>query len=300
MGEHEGHSHDISNIKGVNLFIVVVLNFLITIAQVIGGIFSGSLALISDALHNLSDAVAIIISYIAIKISKKDNDEKRTFGYRRAGILAAFVNSSFLIIISFFLFKEAITRFLYPQNINAPVLITVALVGLLANIVGVFLLRKGSTEDMNIKSSYLHLLADAFSSVAVVIGGILIYFFNIYWIDPLLTILIGAYVLKESYEIIKESTHFLMQGVPKNVNVEEIAKALSNIENIEKVHHVHVWGMDERNIYFEAHINIIDMMVSDTKEIFAEVEHQLLHFGINHVTIQFEYDCCEGVDIIKK
>jgi len=294
------HSHDVSEVKGKNLAIVVILNFIITAAEIVGGIFSGSLSLISDSLHNFSDGISIIISYLAIKISGKEKDAKKTFGYKRATILAALINSSVLIAISVFLFWEAYDRFVHPEVINGSLVIWVALVGLVANIAGVMLLQKGSKNSLNIKSSYLHLLSDALSSVGVIIGGILIYFFNIYWIDPLLTVLIGLYVLKESFEIIKETVQILMQGVPENLHVEEVVKELEQMDAVENVHHVHIWNLDESNINFEAHVNIKDMFVSETNKILSEIEHRLSNHGINHVTIQFEYRGCEGVDIIKK
>jgi cobalt-zinc-cadmium efflux system protein len=299
--EHEhNHNNDISDIKGINLVFVVLLNFIIAISQIIGGIYSGSLSLISDALHNFSDGIAIAISYIAIKISNKGNDEKKTFGYNRSTILAALFNSLILIVISVFLLKETYFKFLNPQPIKGNIVIWVALVGLIANMIGVLLLQKGSKGDINIKSSYLHLLSDALFSLSIVIGGIIIYYLKIYWIDPLLTLIISLYILKESFEIIKKAINILMQGTPDNINLDEIVKDIEQIDNVVRVHHVHVWSLNENNINFEAHININNMMVSETKVILEEIRQQLLHLNINHVTIQFEYDCCNDVDIIKK
>ncbi len=304
--EHEEHnhnhsrSHDISEIKGARLIFVMLLNFLITAVEIVGGIYSGSLSLISDALHNFTDALAIIISYYAIKISGKQNDIKRTFGYRRASIMAALLNSSVLIGISVFLFKEAYVKFMNPQAINGSMIIWVALIGLVANALGVILLEKGSHGNMNIKSTYLHLLSDVLSSVGVVIGGILILFFKIYWVDPLLTVLISIYILKESLGILKEAINILMQGTPENIDINKIVDDLKKIDDVEDVHHVHVWSLDESNINFEAHINVKDMMVSETKRITEGIEHILNeHHGINHSTLQFEYKCCGDVGVIK-
>jgi cobalt-zinc-cadmium efflux system protein len=153
---------------------------------------------------------------------------------------------------------------------------------------------------MNLKSSYLHLLGDTLSSVGVIIGGILIYFFNVYWVDPLLTVLISLYVLKGSYEIIKGAIQILMQGVPKNLDLENIAQRLQEIDGVENVHHAHIWSLDENNIIFDAHVNIKDMLVSETDAIQNRIEHEMGRFGINHVTIQFEYNGCEGSDLIDK
>ena len=298
---HAGHSHlhDMSEIKGRNLIAVILLNFIITAAEIIGGVIAGSLSLISDALHNFSDGVSVIISYFAFLITKKKNDNKKTFGYKRAEILAAIINSSVLIIISIYLFREAYLKLINPEAVNGLYVIAVAVVALIANTFSVFLLEKGSQGDMNIKSTYLHLLSDALSSLAVIIGGAAIYFFKAYWIDPVLTILIGLYVLKESYEILKKAINILMQGVPEGFNIEKIVKDLKKIDLIEDIHHVHLWSLTEKDVHFEAHANIKDIKISETKPIMEKIEHILdEHYGINHATIQFEYKCCGGTEII--
>lgn len=299
---NHNHNHDVSNVKGINLLITMLLNFIITAAEVIGGLYSGSLSLISDALHNLSDALSIVLSYFAIRISKKSNDKKRTFGYKRSTILAAVINSTVLIVISFFLFKEAYLKFITPEKINGVIVIWVALIGLLANTLGAYLLHKGSKEDINMKSAYLHLLSDALSSIGVVVGGIVIYYFNIYWIDPLLTVIIGLYILKESYEILKQAINILMQGTPENIDIDEIAEELEEIETIKNIHHIHIWGLNENTIFFEAHVNLKDdILVSDTSKVYENIVHELKeHFGITHITIQFEFNGCKNVGIINK
>lgn len=299
-GHSHAHNHDVSNVKTSNLVVTMMLNFVITIAEVIGGIFAGSLSLVSDALHNLSDALSIIVSFSAIKISRKQNDEKMTFGYKRSSILAALINSSVLVGISLFLFKEAYGKFVSPEAINGTVVIWVALIGLIANFLGAYLLHSGSKDDMNMKSAYLHLFSDALSSVGVLLGGIMIRYFKIYWIDPVLTVAIAIYVLKESFEIIKKVVNVLMQGVPENIDIHELVEEIKEIPEVEDVHHIHVWSLDDNNVNFEAHLNIKDMMVSETGDINEAVEHKLHeHFGINHVTLQFEYNGCCGVGIIK-
>ena len=290
----QAHKHVESDVTGIKLFFVIILNFLITAAQIIGGLVSGSLSLISDALHNFSDGISMIISYLAIKVARKEKDLNRTFGYKRATILAALLNSSVLIVLSIYLFKEAYDRFINAQVIDGGLVIWVALIGLAANFVGMLLLRKNAKGDMNLKSSYLHLLSDTLSSVGVIIGGILISFLKIYWVDPLLTVLIALYVLVESYQIVKKAVQILMQGVPKNIDVDEITKELETIDSVENVHHVHVWSLDENNINFEAHVTIGDMPVSETYKVNREVERILEQFGINHITIQFECECCNG------
>ena len=300
-GHSHGHDHGHGGIKGARLIIVVVLNFIITVAELVGGFIAGSLSLITDALHNFSDGLSLIISYAGMKISGKEENSRKTFGYKRATILAAVINSSTLIGISIFLFKEAYERFMMPDKVNAVIVIWVALIGLIANFIGVYLLRSSSKGDMNIKSAYLHLLGDTLASVSVIIGGLCMYFFEIYWIDPALTVLISLYVLKESYEILKDAVNILMQGVPENIVVEDVVSEIRKITEVENVHHVHIWAVDEKNIIFEAHINVKDMLVSQTESLKNEIS-SVLHdkFGIEHVTIQFEYRCCPGEGVIKK
>jgi len=299
--QHKHHNHDVSTVKGSNFVITVILNFVITAAEIIGGIYSGSLSLISDALHNFSDAIAVIISYIAIKISKKENNEKKTFGYRRSGILAAVINSTVLIIISIFLFKEAYMRFMNPTPIKGFIVIWIAIIGIAANSLGAYLLHAGSDKDMNVKAIYLHLFTDALASFGVVIGGILIYFYKIYWVDSIVTVFIGFYILFESYKILKNAVNILMEGTPESIEIEKVVELINSIDGVIDVHHIHLWSLDEENINFESHLNVKDMLVSETEEISKNIKEELHdHFKITHVTIQFECNGCSGVGTIKK
>jgi len=292
----------IDNSKENRLIISAGLNFVTTVAQIIGGIFSGSLSLISDALHNLSDTVALVISLFAVRLAKRKNTEAQTFGYKRAEILSALFNACALVVVSIFLFKEAIVRFSHPHPINSVLMLSVASVGLIANIVSVFLLKAHAHEDLNIRAAYVHLFSDFLSSIAVIIGAVAIYLSKAYWIDPALTILIGIYVLKEGYKIIEESTHILMQHVPKGINLREIQGRIEGIVGVKDLHHAHLWAVTERDIHFEAHINVSrDMLVSETCLLVKQVEETLKeHFAITHVTLQVECDSCKGVPLVKE
>jgi cobalt-zinc-cadmium efflux system protein len=284
-----------------NLIIIMVLNFIITLVEVIGGLLSGSLSLLSDALHNFSDGISVIVSFIALKLSKKDNTLKNTFGYKRAEILAALFNSSFLIIISFFLFKEAYLRIQHPQNIESKIMITVALVGLVANTISVFLLKSGSKDNMNIRSAYLHLFSDSLSSIAVIIGGIFIYYFNLTIIDPILTFIIGAYVLKEGFDILKKSTDILMEKTPVQINILKIKEVVEKIPEVDNLHHVHIWQANDKEFLFEGHIDVKENInLSKAEELRSNISSILFNeFGINHTTIQIEYNTCKDKEIIK-
>lgn len=281
------------------LMITMLLNFAITIAQIIGGIFSGSLALISDALHNLSDAVSIIISYIALKLKQKDNSPKHTFGLKRAEILAAVINSSVLIAIYIFLFYEAGSRFFEPHKIEAGIMTMVAFGGLIANIIGTLLLKRDSENSINIRSSYIHLLSDSVASVAVIIGGAAIALWNIQWIDPLLTILIGIYIIKESYDILGEAIHVLMEGAPPEISLDEIKNVVEKFSEVSDIHHVHLWMVGDNDIHLEAHVNMNDMKISESDKLRIKIEEALeSKFGIHHITLQFECNQCPEAGLI--
>jgi cobalt-zinc-cadmium efflux system protein len=294
------HQHDhTEGTSEKNLFITMLLNFLITVVEIVGGIVSGSLSLLSDAIHNFSDGIAIIVSYIAIRLSKKPRTLKYTFGLKRAELLAAIINASTLIIISFFLIKEAIERFSHPTPITGNLMLVVAVVGLIANVIGTLLLKKGSDQNINIRAAYIHLLSDAVSSLAVIIGAVFIMMFNITWIDPALTIMISLWILKETYEIVKESVDVIMMSTPPDIDINEVQRAIEAVPGVKNIHHVHLWKMNDSDIHFEAHIDVDDVPVSRTAEIRGAIEQCLRDtYDINHTTLQFECDSCSQKGLV--
>jgi cobalt-zinc-cadmium efflux system protein len=289
---HHHHSHNIVNEK--NLIITMFLNFLITVVELIGGILSGSLSLISDALHNFSDGIAVIITFIAIRLSNKPKTFKHTFGFKRAEIIAAVINAATLIIISIYLIKEAIIRFYEPNFIEGTLMIIVASIGFIANSIGTFLLNKGKKDNINIKAAYLHLLSDAISSLGVIIGAIFIIYFEIYWIDPLLTIIISVYILRESYIIVKQAVEVIMMFTPKEIDIEELTKVIETFKGVKNIHHIHLWKLNDSDTHFEAHVETEDIKVSETVIIQQTIE-KYLHdkYEINHSTLQFECGRCD-------
>ncbi|MFN4224242.1 MAG: cation diffusion facilitator family transporter [Fervidobacterium nodosum] len=293
------HFNDVENLSGKKLFYVVLLNFGITLAEFIGGLIAGSLALVSDSMHNLSDALSIILAYFAHKISLRGANKGKTFGYGRAKIISAFVNSVTLMVITVLLIKEAVLRLIKPEFVHSDTVIIVGTIGLIANILSMIFLKGHSEKDINIKSAYLHMLGDAFSSVAVVLGAILIKYLNIPLIDPILTIFIALYIGKESFEILIKSLNVLMQSTPHNIDVDEIIKRLENISEIENVHHVHIWSLDDKTNFFEGHINLKeDVTVSQSMVIYKKIEQELSKMEIYHSTIQFEYKGCPECGVI--
>jgi cobalt-zinc-cadmium efflux system protein len=272
----------------------------ITTAQIIGGIISGSLALISDALHNFSDSISIVISYIALRLKLRSNSMKHTFGLKRAEILAAVINSVVMIVVCVYLFFEAYERLRNPQHIQAGIMSIVAVIGLLANLAAMLLLRRDSQSSINIRSAYLHLFGDTVSSVAVIAGGIAIAIWNINWIDPLLTVLIGVYIIRESNIILMEAIHVLMEGAPLDISIEDIQMEVEEFEEVENIHHIHLWMVGDNDVHLEAHVNINDMKISESDLLRERIEKSLHNkFGIHHITLQFECNQCPEVGLIK-
>ena len=285
------HNQDTNQVSLPRLIFTVILNLLITVAQIVGGIISGSLALISDAIHNLSDSVSVMLAWFAQVLSRRPSTKKSTFGYKRAEILAAFVNSIALIAISVYLIFEAIERLLHPQPVDAKWMFWLGLLGLIANGISVLILERDKNKNINIKAAYLHLVGDALTSLAVIAGAILIWFFNVIWVDAVVTILIGLYLLIHTWKLLKESVTILMQMVPAEINIAEIEARLLQVEGLISVHHIHVWNLTDKLLHFEGHLNLgHDLQVSETTVICDKVR-KLLHneFDIEHVTIQFEF-----------
>lgn len=279
-------------ITGQRFLAVTLLNVLITVVEIIGGLISGSLALLSDAFHNMGDSFSIILGYFAQQIGGRPETRKSTYGYRRSEILSALTNSLLLVIIAIFLIGKAIQRLSHPQHINGTIMMVVAIVGLVANFLSAALLHSGSHDNLNVKATYLHVLSDALSSVAVIIGGIILIFVNVPWLDPLLTIAVAIYIAYESLPIINQTIRILMQSSP-DLDYEAIAKDLTSIDGVDAVHHVHAWMIDEHHIIFSAHLNSEDKPLSQIEQIYSQVEKLLREkYGICHITLQAE--CSRG------
>ncbi len=285
------HSHNHHEVKGKNLLFSIILNIVITVAQIIGGIFSGSLALISDALHNFSDVLSLIFSYIANVLSKKKASLNQTFGYKRAEIIAAFVNAISLVIVAIFLIFEASQRFMNPEPIKSNLVIWMSLLGIFANGFSALLLKKDADHNLNMKSAYVHLFTDMMASVAVLIGGILMKYYQIYWIDSVLTFAIAIYLIYIGYDLLKDSTKILMLFTPSDIDIKEIVREIHQLSGVGKLHHIHVWHLNEHELHLEAHLDCSnDMKMSEFNVLLDKIEVVLLEkFNINHINIQPEY-----------
>ncbi len=297
---NHSHSHDETKINSKNLLWVTLLNLLITAAEVAGGLISNSLSLLSDALHNLSDAFATFIAWIASRLSARNSTPKATFGLKRVEILSALLNAVILIVLTLYLFREAWFRLQDPEPVNSLVMLIVASIGLIANLYAVVILKKDSHKSLNVKAAYIHLIGDTLSSVVVIIGGILMYYFSIFWIDPVITFLIGIYIIKETYEILRQTVAILMQQTPECINLHEIKEEIEKIEEINNIHHIHAWNLTDQLIHFEAHIDIYDdLHLSQVEKIRFRVEKILKDkFKIDHITLQFEFKTADGKSMI--
>ena len=287
-------------VKAKNLMLSILLNVVITLAQFIGGLISGSLALLSDALHNFSDVLSLIISYIAHKLSRKKASVTHTFGYKRAELIAAYVNAFTLVFIAFFLIYEAITRIFEPEVITAEIVIWLAILGIFVNGISVLLLKKDAAHNINIKSAYIHLFSDMLGSVAVLISGLVVYFYEIYWVDSLMTIGIGIYLIIVGGDLLLKSTKMLMLFTPEYIDIKEIVRVVHQIKGVGKLHHIHVWHLNEEELHLEAHLDCAeDIKMSEFNILLHEIEEVLFEkFGINHVNIQPEFQKADPKDYI--
>lgn len=282
------------SLAGGRFLLVTVLNVVITVFELLGGLLSGSLSLLSDAFHNLGDALSVILSYVAHRIGARRQTRQNTFGYRRVEILTALLNAGVLILISAGLAFEAVRRLLHPEPVKGDIMLVVAVVSFVANLLSTILLNRGSKHNLNIRATYLHLLSDALASIGVIIGAVLITFWHISWVDPLITILVAVYIVFESWPIVKQTFGILMEGAPQ-LDYDAIAQDICALPKIKGVHHLHAWQIDENNLVFSVHVNMDDLPLSQVEPVYRQIEALLCHkYDVNHVTIQAE--CHRGKD----
>jgi len=296
-----GHNHNSRGSTEKNITISIFLNAIIVAGELTAGILSNSLALISDALHNFGDLISLVLSLVAAKMKFWKANSKKSYGYIRAEIIVAFINSSTLLIIGVYIIYEAVGRLLHPEPVIGKWLIIVAGISFVANALSTYLLHKNSKEDLNAKSAYLHLFYDAINSLVVVIAGILIYFYNWFILDPIFSILIGLFIIKSAWDIILETVNILSEGTPEGITPEDVQKFIESIPDVKEVHHLHIWTLASNFYALSAHVVIKDQMLSKGYLIIDKLEKELeVRFGINHPTFQLEADLTnEQNEVIK-
>jgi cobalt-zinc-cadmium efflux system protein len=283
------HSHTGEHLSDRRLVAAVALNLLLTIVEVIAGLVAGSLALLADALHNFNDCGSLIIALVARRIGRRPSDERRTFGYRRAEIIGALINLTILLVIGLYLTYEAVVRLIDPQPIEGWVVVVVAAIALTIDLATAALLYAMSRGNLNLRAAYLHNLADAFSSIGVIVAGAMVLWFSAYWVDSAITLGIAAYILWQSVTMMGRSIHILMEGAPADVDFEALVAELQSIDGVVEIHHLHVWELDEHNRAMEAHVVVDAEHLAQWAAVKREIKLRLgERFHIHHSTVEFE------------
>jgi len=296
-----GHQHSHNHIgQGKRLTITILFNIAITVAEIIGGLITGYLALLADAVHNLSDVAALVLAYIGDKGASHPPTKKATYGYKRLEVMTAFISAVSLVAIAIYIFYEAYQRFIHPQPISNPtLLLIIASIGLVGNILSVWILHSAKKSSLNIKTAFLHMLYDTLSSAAVIIGAIVIINSGWMYLDPILSIIIGLMILWSSFDVLKEATIIFFEGVPRGINFDDVAKTIGDFPKIVNAHHLHIWSLSSSDIALSCHICLTETDYIKAPEIIREIGELMKHkFGIGHCTIQAEMDICPDDKII--
>ena len=293
MSSHHGHDHSHAvvtedNAKKLTFALILTSSFLVI--EVIAGFITQSLALLSDAAHMFTDAAALAIALVAIKIGKLPADDKRTFGYQRFEILAALFNASMLFVVAMYILYEAYQRFSHPPEIQSLGMMIVAVIGLVINLISLRILFSSSKDSLNVKGAYLEVLSDALGSVGVIMGAVLIYFTHWMWVDTLIAVLIGFWVLPRTWILLKQSINILLEGVPEEIDIEKLRNDLLNLKDVESIHQLKVWAITSKNVHLTVHLYAPQ---ADQNALYREALEILSHeHGITEMTLQIENDEC--------
>lgn len=299
-GQHHHHHMD-PDAGDARVFWAVVVNLGLTVAQIIGGILSGSLAMIADAVHNLSDALSLIIAFFARKIARRPADASMTFGYGRAEVVAALINYTTLIVIGLYLIYEAVMRFIEPAGVDGWLVVVIAGIALIVDAATALLTYSLSKESINIRAAFVHNVADALGSIAVIVAGSLIILFGWQWIDPLVTLLIAGYILWISFSEIGDVIRILMLGSPPELNAGEVLQAIEDVDGVNGTHHLHLWQMQEHQAALDAHLVIAADRWGDADAIKQAVKDALRQeFGLRYTSLEMECSthACIGAEVI--
>ncbi|MCA9212463.1 MAG: cation transporter [Planctomycetales bacterium] len=295
--DHSGHSHgasrsgELEGVSDARLLWAVMLNQILTVGQVVAGIFSGSVALLSDAAHNFNDANALLIAYIARRISKKDANERYTFGYRRAEMIGALINLTLLAVIGLYLLYEGVKRFIEPQEIIGWLMAATAVLALVIDVATALLLWAMSRGSLNVRAAFIHNIVDALGSVAVLMGAGAIIWFDWKWVDPAITLLIAGYVLWQVFKMLPQATRVLMEGTPVDFDLNQLVETVERIDGVSGMHHVHIWELDEQHRALEAHVLLQKGNPDELECIKRQIKQALAEdFQVQHSTLEFEYE----------
>ena len=294
MPEHS-HTHfgEVASQTTTRLVLSLGLTALFVFVEAAAGIFGNSLALLTDAAHNITDVIALALSWHAIRLAARPANSNKTFGYHRAGILVALVNSTSLVVISLYIFYEAYLRFISPPEVNSGILIGVGLVAFVINLVTALMVKSGSKHDLNLRATFLHLMGDVLSTVGAVAAGVVIYFSGWNWLDPLVSVLIGFLILWNAWGILRETVDILLEATPHDVNINLMVDEMKQLKGVLGVHDLHVWSITQGLRTMSAHILTDDISISAGKSIQAEINELVAHrYNIAHATLQLECVGC--------
>lgn len=291
------HAHPPSTGRKLQLCLWITVAFIVI--ELVAGLKAQSLALLSDAGHNFTDSLALALAWFAFHLQTKPPSMNKTFGYQRAGVLAGFFNALTLVALSLFIFYESYFRFLAPRPVGEGIMIVVAAAGLVVNVAVMWALHSETKHDLNIRGAFMHMLGDALSSVGIIIGGVAIYYTQLEWIDPLLSVLIGVLILWSGWDIIAEAVNILLEGLPRGITHEDVSDALRSVHGVIEVHDLHVWSLSSSSHALCCHALIEDLPPSESDAILRRINDVLRQrFHIDHTTIQFEHIKCEGSEEI--
>lgn len=292
MGSHHNHSHSAPISKNLNsaYYIGIGVNLAYTIIEFVYGTMNNSLALISDAGHNLSDVASLILSLIGMKLAQRAETTAYTYGYKKASLLASLINAVLLVIVVIGILNQAVHKLSNITEVPGLLIVWVALIGVLINTISAFLFFQHQKEDINVKGAFLHLLVDALVSVGVVISGLVIYYTGWNIIDPIISIVIAIVIIVSTRRLLIESLKLVMDAVPEEIDYDEIENLIENIDGVEDVHHIHIWALSSTINALTAHVTIDDDSMEDWVEIKKEIKHKLLHHKISHVTLELEME----------
>jgi len=292
-GHVHGLSPELGGATGNKLLLSILITSATLVAEVVGGLLTGSLALLSDAAHVFLDIFALALSYGAIRLAARAASSKHTFGFRRMKVLAAFANGTTLLIVAVEIFREAIARFAHPEAVIAGPMLIIAAIGLVANLLVALVLRGHDHDDLNARAAFLHVLGDALSSVGVIIAGILMLITGWTWVDPAASMLIGLVILAGAWRVLKAVIHILNEGAPEGANPDEVAAALAAIPGVLGTHDLHVWTIEPGYPVMSVHVLLDDRLLSKTGATLEAIKEMAEHrFGIEHTTVQFECADC--------
>lgn len=288
MGHHHHHTHNTGWILRVSL--IATLAF--TVFEVVAGLRAHSLSLLSDAGHNFTDALALLLAAIGVYLQEKPPDQSKTYGYGRAGVIAAFLNAATLIMVSLVIFWEAIVRLLHPEPLNDRIMMWVALAALVLNSAIVIALNRGQKGDINVRAAAIHMAGDAVGALAIILGALAIRYTGLTYIDPVLSMVLAIFILFTAWDITRESCNILLEGLPRGIELEKVTSAMGSVEGVIDVHDLHIWTLGSNTHALSSHVLIDDMPPSASERILIRINQVLQGFGIHHCTIQFEHAPC--------